>query len=107
MAAAQFPATSRYFGVEITVHVGPAGRPIPYLRRRILPPPERLALLTEHAVTEGDRLDRVTATYLGDPEQFWRVCDANWAMRPDALTETVGRRLRIALPDGIPGVRGA
>ena len=41
--------------------------------------------------------------YLGDPEQFWRLCDANGAMRPDELTETVGRRLRITLPEGVPG----
>ena len=45
--------------------------------------------------------------YLGDPEQFWRVCDANRAMRPDELTETIGRRLRITLPEGIPGAPNA
>jgi hypothetical protein len=33
----------------------------------------------------------------------WRLCDANGAMRPDELTETPGRRLRITLPEGIPG----
>ena len=36
-----------------------------------------------------------TAQYLGDPEQFWRICDANDAMRPDDLTAEVGRRLLI------------
>ena len=56
---------------------------------------------SEHMVTEGERLDNITAQYLGDPEQFWRVCDANGAMRPDELTETIGRRLRITLPEGI------
>ena len=54
-------------------------------------------------MTEGERLDNIAAQYLGDPEQFWRICDANGAMRPDELTETVGRRLRITLPEGIPG----
>jgi len=44
---------------------------------------------------------------LGDPELFWRVCDANRAMRPDELTETIGRRLRITLPEGIPATPGA
>ncbi|MFL5804527.1 MAG: hypothetical protein ACJ8CR_22625 [Roseiflexaceae bacterium] len=47
------------------------------------------------------------AGYLDDPEQFWRICDANRAMRPDELTETVGRRLRITLPEGIPGMPNA
>ena len=68
-----------------------------------MPPPERFALLQEHTVSQGDRLDNLAAQYLGDPEQFWRLCDANGAMRPEELTETVGRRLRITLPEGIPG----
>ena len=58
--------------------------------------------LEKQAVTQGDRLDNITAKFLGDPEQFWRVCDANNAMRPDELTEIIGRTLRITLPEGIP-----
>ena len=42
----------------------------------------------------------IAAKYLGDPEQFWRICDANGAVRPDEL-EMVGRRLRITLPEGL------
>jgi hypothetical protein len=72
-----------------------------------VPPPERFALLQEHVVTQGERLDNITARYLDDPEQFWRICDANRALRPDELTETVGRRLRITLPEGIPGMPNA
>jgi hypothetical protein len=49
-------------------------------------------------VAQGDRLDNVTARYLGDPAQFWRVCDANNVLRPDELEET-GRAIAIALPD--------
>lgn len=98
-----FVPTSRYHGLDTAQFVAPDGRAVVYVRRRFLPPPERLALLQEHEVSEGDRLDRITARYLGDPEQFWRVCDANRAMRPDELTEVVGRHLRITLPDGIPG----
>jgi hypothetical protein len=74
-----------------------------YLRRRFCPLPENFSLLQEHVVTERDRLDNIAAKYLGDPEQFWRTCDANAAMRPDELTETPGRRLRITLPEGIVG----
>jgi hypothetical protein len=77
-----------------------------YIRRRFLPPPERLALLQEHVVTQGERLDNITALYLGDPEQFWRLCDANAAMKPTELEE-LNRRLRITLPDGIPGLSNA
>jgi hypothetical protein len=103
MATNNFPFTSRYYGIETAQFETADGKKISYLRRRFVPPPERFALLQEHTVTEGERLDQITARYLTDPEQFWRVADANRAMRPDELTETVGRRLRITLPDGIPG----
>jgi hypothetical protein len=56
---------------------------------------------------QGDRLDNLTAKYLGDPEQFWRLCDANNALQPEELTDTVGRRVRITMPEGIPGPRSA
>ena len=102
-----FTITSRYYGMETARLETPGGKTIVYVRRRFIPPPERFALLEEHAVTEGERLDNITAQHLGDPEQFWRVCDGNGAMRPDELTETIGRRLRITLPEGIPGTPNA
>lgn len=98
-----FPITSRYYNIERTERETADGQKIVYLRRRFVPPAERFELLQEHVVTEAERLDNITAQYLGDPEQFWRVCDANNAVRPDELTEEVGRRLRITLPEGIPG----
>ena len=102
-----FPATSRYHGIETATLETAEGNTLIYLRRRFCPLPERFSLLQEHEVAQGDRLDNVTAKYLGDPEQFWRICDANGAMRPEALTETIGRRLRITLPEGIPGANHA
>ena len=99
----QFPPTSRYHDVEIATLTMPDGRTIAYLRRRVVPPPESMALLREHTVRAGERIDQITATYLGDPEQFWRVADANRAVAPEELTDEAGRRLRITLPPGIPG----
>ncbi len=99
----QFAPTSRYCGLETAATKTPDGRMVVYVHRRFVPSADRFALLQEHAVAEGDRLDNVTVQYLGDPEQFWRVCDANNALRPAELTETVGRRLRITLPEGVPG----
>ena len=93
-----FPPTSRYFSIETAKLIDAAGREIVYLRRRFLPDSQTMVTLAEHSVTEGDRLDNVTARYLGDPEQFWRVADANDAMNPDELTSEIGRRLRIPLP---------
>ena len=57
-----------------------------------------LPLLVEITVNQGDRLDLITANTLGDPEQFWRICDANDAMHPGELTAVPGRRLRVAVP---------
>jgi hypothetical protein len=102
-----FPITSRYFGVPQLERELPDGTKIVYLRRRFVPPPERFQLLQEHSVTEGERHDAIAAEYLGDPEQSWRLCDANNVMRPEELTEEIGKRLRITLPEGIPGVRSA
>lgn len=98
-----FPPNSRYHGVETATYPAADGRAVVYLRRRFVPPPERFAVLQEHAAGQGDRLDNLAARYLGDPELFWRICDANAALRPDELVETVGRRLRITLPEGFPG----
>ena len=97
-----FAPTSRYAAIETVTIDMPDGRTMVYLRRRFLPLPDSLALLQEHVVAAGERLDNITALYLGDPEQFWRLCDANGAMRPDELTERIGRRLRITMPEGIP-----
>ena len=102
----RFPPNSRYHDVPTKTLELPDGEVLVYLARRFAPPPERLSTLGEHMVTQGDRLDNISGRYLGDPEQFWRICDANAAMHPDELTEEVGRRLRITLPEGIPGVAG-
>ena len=97
----RFPPSSRYHNTETATREDGDGRTIIFLRRRFVPSPERFALLSEHTVVEGDRLDNLAARYIGDPEQFWQLCDANGALRPDELTETVGRVLRITLPEGI------
>jgi hypothetical protein len=102
-----FPPTSRYHGIAAAQLELSDGTIIAYLQRRFVPPPEGFALLAEHMVSAGDRLDNLAARYFGDPQQCWRICDANRAMRPDELTEAVGRRLRITLPQGIPGVTDA
>ncbi|MGH4024787.1 MAG: LysM domain-containing protein [Pseudonocardiaceae bacterium] len=96
--------TSRYAGVEVattTVSDGTGGqRDVRYLRRRFPPQPAALQTLTEHPIAQGDRLDLVTARYLGDPTQFWRICDANLAVHPQELTspDRIGERLRIPIP---------
>jgi hypothetical protein len=99
-----FPPTSRYAGTELATLAMDDGEQRVYLRRRFVPASTRFALLRWHTVIDGERLDRIAAQELGDPLAFWRLCDANDAMRPDALAERIGRRLRVTLPEGIPAL---
>jgi hypothetical protein len=98
-----FSSTSRYYGLPIETLDLPDGTSIAYVTRRFLPAPERFQTLQHHTVTQGERLDNIAARYLGNPELFWRVCDANRAMRPEDLTDPPARTLRITLPAGITG----
>lgn len=93
-----FDATSRYAGIETARTTDVRGRAIAYKRRRFLPHGDSLPLLIEVGVEQGDRLDLITARTLGDPEHFWRVCDANNAMNPFELAAEIGRLLRVPVP---------
>jgi hypothetical protein len=97
-----FSPSSRYHGIETATLQTPGGRTVTYVRRRFIPQPDRFAAVQVHTVAGGNRLDNITAQYFGDPEQFHLICDANNTMHPLELTEVVGRRLRITLPEGIP-----
>ena len=93
-----FEQRSRYYALDDVSLTTADGRIIAYKRRRFLPDGEKMPLLVEVTVTEGDRLDLITARTLGDPEQFWRICDANNAMNPSDLTAETGRVLRVPVP---------
>lgn len=109
-----FPPASRYHGLAVAVWTAPDGSEYPYVRRRILPAAERFALLHLHVVSHGERPDQIAAAELGDPEQFWLLCDANNAMRPGFVCRVdrpaqpgdlmaLGRAIRITLPADVPG----
>lgn len=102
-----FSPFSRYAGTGTATLELAGGGAVVYLQRRFVPAPERFALLQWHTVRDGERIDQVAAQYLGDPEQFWRVCDANRAMLPAWLLAMPGGRLRITLPEGMPGAPDA
>lgn len=95
---------SRYARAPVAAIDIPDGMGVPrtvrYLRRRFPPQPDSLPTLAEHVVTGGDRPDLIATTYLGDPTQFWRVCDANRVIHPDELTaaDRIGGTLRIPVP---------
>ena len=97
-----FEPTSRYHNIETAKlelrEPDGAPRTVSYKRRRFIPSGEEMTTLAEHTVVQGDRLDNIAARYLGDPEGFWQICDANNVLRPDELTEDIGRTIKIALP---------
>ncbi|MFJ8113481.1 hypothetical protein [Streptomyces sp. NPDC096132] len=95
-----YEPSSRYLGVE-TAHLripdaDGTSRTIAYTRRRVIPSYEDQPVLAEHQVTEGERLDVLTARHAGDPTLFWMICDANSVLDPAEL-EAVGRVVRIAM----------
>ena len=94
-----FPRTSRYHAIETARLTTSEQREIVYVRRRFIPPANDAAVAVEYKIEQGDRLDNVTAQQLGDPEQFWRLCDANEAMQPTELEE-IGRWVKVPLPIG-------
>ena len=100
----KFPPTSRYAGIEVATLQTSDGRTIAYLRRRFVPQPDRFSLLREHVVVAGQRLDHIAAQYLGDPEQFWRIADANGAIAPETMTDEAGDIIRITLPADVPAM---
>lgn len=102
-----FSLSSRYYNCAVAKFEKADGTYVTYIRRRFVPPASHFQLLVEHTVSESERLDQIAAQYLGDPEQFWRIADANEALQPADLTQTLGRALRITLPEGIPGMRNA
>jgi hypothetical protein len=91
-----FEPHSRYFAIA-TATLTRDGRTFTYVGRRFLSPAETLQEIGQVTVIQGDRLDLIAARELGEPEIFWRICDANNAMDPEELTEKPGTKLRIAL----------
>jgi hypothetical protein len=76
-----FPG-SRYAKAGSYTVTLPDGRTVAATRMP-LPSPGRL--IGYHRRLEGQRLDLIASRYLADATTFWRLCDANDAMVPDAL----------------------
>jgi hypothetical protein len=50
-----------------------------------LPTPGLAVVLGYYRRKSGDRLDHIAARFMADATAFWRICDANGAVSPDAL----------------------
>jgi hypothetical protein len=87
-----FSQGSRYERVATAVYTDRGGHERPYVLLRTFPP--AAPTQQEYEFLEHDRLDLLAFRFFGDPEQFWRICDANRTLEPESL-EVVARRLLI------------
>ena len=93
-----YKPNSRYAGIATRVYTAPDGREIAYSERRTPPRPETLRIHSIYRHTRDIRIDAVATQYFGDPEQYWRICDANLVFwPPDAVAEPL-TELLIPLP---------
>lgn len=83
LPATSYDASSRYYALPVLTFTAPDGTVIRYIKRRIIPDAALYPTLTLHRVQQGDRIDLLAARYLGDPLLYWRIADANLAVRPD------------------------
>jgi len=98
------PGRSRYDGAAeaAVVLTDPSGelRTVAYLLPRAPQDAGTGTPLAWHQVAPDDRIDLVADRYLGDPQAWWRICDANAALDPDALIgpDNEGRVIVIGVP---------
>jgi hypothetical protein len=76
-----FPG-SRYANAGTYTVTLPGGRMVAATR---IPLPSPGTLIGYHRRLEGQRLDLIAYHYLADATAFWRLCDTNDTMVPDAL----------------------
>jgi hypothetical protein len=93
---------NRYYGAAVEQCELADGTPVRYLGRRIIPQASTYASTQTYVVKDGDRLDNLAATFLGDPLLFWMICDANGVSDPDELTGEAGRQILIPVPATAP-----
>lgn len=67
------------------------GRKVKFLTPAVPPP---TAMLGEHLLRQGQRLDHLASHYLGDAEGFWQIAEINNALLPDATL----RGLSVKIP---------
>jgi hypothetical protein len=100
-----FEPTSRYYNLKDLEYIpSPKNHGstkgsiiIRYKERRFIPQVSQVDVVQELRVMAGQRLDNIAYHTLGDPEQFWRICDSNEIMHPLDTTSEPGMRLRIGV----------
>jgi len=90
-----FDDKSRYAKLQPYQVVDRRGRTV-----LVVPVPDRPAqgLLGIHLRKEGQRTDHLAYRYLDDPAGYWRICERNDVLLPEALTEA--REIEIPRKEG-------
>ena len=79
-----FDKKSRYKNLETYKATDRRGRTVIVVP---VPPALNQAALGLHIMKQGQRLDHLAHKYLDDPAGYWRICEMNDVMLPEALTE--------------------
>lgn len=107
LTAQTFGPESRYYGLPLRSLTSASGNQISYVARRFIPPPQDFTVLQLYRVQQGDRVDVIAATLLGNPLSYWQLCDANTAIEPPDVVSAPGAFINVTLPAGVPGSTGA
>lgn len=85
-----FDKKSRYAKVkqyQVTDH---RGRKVKVVA---VPPAPKQNSMGRHLLKQGQRLDHLANRYLDDAAGYWRICELNDVMLPEALTEATEVRI--------------
>jgi hypothetical protein len=85
-----FDNLSRYRDTEQYTVIDRRGRTVPVVA---VPEARVDTELGVHLRSEGQRLDHLAQKYLANAAGFWRLCDLNDAMWPDAIAEATEIRI--------------
>ena len=77
-----FSSRSRYSKTATYTVFLEDGREVTAVRFPVRSQPQAIGF---HKRLDGQRLDHLAAFYLKNPTAFWRICDTNGALSPDAL----------------------
>lgn len=93
-----FPPNSRYYRVPLRETTLPDGTTRQFVGRRIIPQTARFQALDRHRAQGDERIDGLAAQFYGDPELYWRICDAAGDADPGTAAGPEGRLILIPLP---------
>ena len=96
--SADFPPNSRYYNMPLRKRTAEDGTEQTFVGRRIIPAVERYRPLDRYRTQSDSRIDNIAETAFGDPEQYWRICDANGEAEPANAAKAEGRLLVIPMP---------